>query len=55
MSKPEPEKAPEAESEAPSSPTHSKIKEMRRIQEKTEPPTDKGELIKYLSERITQA
>lgn len=38
-----------------SSPTHSKLKEMRRIPEKTEAPTDKTELIQYLSTRIKQA
>lgn len=30
-------------------------KEMRRIQERQEMPTDKGELIQHLSERIKQA
>ena len=50
------EGAPEPiESEAPSSPSKSKIKQMRRIAEKTEAPTDKAELIQYLSERISQA
>lgn len=41
--------------EETSSPSHSKIKEMRRIAERTEAPSDKSELISYLNDRIKQA
>lgn len=43
------------EEEEMSSPSHSKIKEMRRIAERTEAPADKAELISYLNDRIKQA
>ena len=45
----------EEAAEQPPSPSKSKIKEMRRIAERTESPTDKTELVNYLNERIKQA